>query len=42
VGNIPLTLALTAAVAGCACVLACASPTLRGLRLQPTEALRDS
>jgi ABC-type lipoprotein release transport system permease subunit len=42
VGNIPLTLAITATVAGCVCVLACASPTLRGLRLQPTEALRDS
>jgi predicted permease len=42
VGNIPLTLALTAAVAGCVCVLACAKPTLRGLRIQPTEALRES
>ena len=42
VGNIPLTLALTAAVAAFVCVLACASPTLRGLRIQPTEALRDS
>jgi predicted permease len=42
VGNIPLTMALTAAVAGCVCVLACAAPTLRGLRIQPTEALRES
>ncbi len=41
VGNIPLTLALTAAVAGCVCLLACAHPTLRGLRIQPTEALRE-
>jgi predicted permease len=41
-GDIALTLALTAAVAGCVCVLACAYPTLRGLRLQPTEALRES
>ncbi len=40
VGNIPLTLVLTAAVAGCICLLACAYPTLRGLRIQPTEALR--
>jgi len=42
VGNIPLTLALTAAVAACVCVLACAYPTLRGLRIQPTEAFRES
>jgi predicted permease len=42
VGNIPLTLALTAAVAACVCLLACASPMLRGLRIQPTEALRES
>ncbi len=42
VGNIPLTLALTAAIAGSACVAACAHPTLRGLRIQPTEALRES
>jgi hypothetical protein len=42
VGNIPLTLALTAAVAACVCALACAYPTLRGLRVQPTEALRES
>ena len=41
VGNILLTLALTAAVAGCVCLLACARPTLRGLRIQPTEALRE-
>jgi predicted permease len=41
-GNIPLTLALTATVAACVCVLACAYPTLRGLRIQPTEALRES
>ena len=42
VGNIPLTLVLTAAVAGCVCLLACAYPTLRGLRIEPTEALRES
>ncbi len=42
VGNIPLTLALTAIVAGSVCVAACAHPTLRGLRIQPTEALRES
>ena len=41
VGNIPLTLALTGTVAGCVCLLACARPTLRGLRIQPTEALRE-
>jgi len=41
-GNIPLTLALTAAIAGSVCVLACAHPTLRGIRIQPTEALRES
>ncbi len=41
VGNILLTLALTAAVAGCVCLFACAHPTLRGLRIQPTEALRE-
>jgi putative ABC transport system permease protein len=42
VGNIPLTLALTAAIAGSVCLAACAHPTLRGLRIQPTEALRES
>lgn len=42
VGNIPLTLALVAALAGCVCVIACASPTLRRLRIEPTEALRES
>jgi predicted permease len=42
VGNITLTLALTAAVTGCVCVLACVYPTRRGLRIQPTEALRES
>lgn len=42
VGNIPLTLALTAAIAGSVCVAACAHPTLRGLRIQPTEAFRES
>lgn len=41
-GDIALTLTLTAAVAGGVCLLACAYPTLRGLRLQPTEALRES
>ena len=41
-GNVPLTLALTAAVAACVCLLACAYPTLRGLRIQPTEAFRES
>src|SRR5690606_33284772 len=33
---------LTAVVAGSVCVAACAHPTLRGLRIQPTEALRES
>jgi putative ABC transport system permease protein len=42
VGNIPLTLALTAAIAGSVCVSACAHPALRGLRIHPTEALRES
>ena len=42
VGNIPLTLASTAFVGACVCVAACAYPTLRGLRIQPTEALRES
>jgi len=42
VGNIPLTLALTVAIDGSVCVAACAHPTLRGLRIQPTEALRES
>ncbi len=42
VGNVPLTLALTAAIAGSVCVAACARPLLRGLRIQPTEALRES
>jgi predicted permease len=42
VGNVPLTLALTAGAAAFVCVLACAYPTLRGLRIQPTEALRES
>lgn len=41
-GNIPLTLALTAAIAGCVCLFACACPILRGLRIEPTEALRES
>jgi predicted lysophospholipase L1 biosynthesis ABC-type transport system permease subunit len=40
--SVPLTLMLTAAAAACVCVLACAYPTLRGLRIQPTEALRES
>ena len=40
--DVPLTLALTAAVTACVCVLACAVPTRRGLRIQPTEALRES
>ncbi len=41
-GNIPLTLTLVAILAGCVCAVALARPTLRGLRIQPTEALRES
>jgi ABC-type antimicrobial peptide transport system permease subunit len=40
--DVPLTLAFTATVAACVCVLACAVPTRRGLRIEPTEALRES
>ena len=41
VGSIRTTLAFTGLVAGAVCVLACASPALRGIRIQPTEALRE-
>ena len=41
-GNLPVTLALTALVAGGICVLACARPTLNGVRVPPVEALRES
>ncbi len=40
--DIPLTITVTMAVAAVVGVAACASPTLRGLRIQPTEALRES
>lgn len=40
--NIPLTVAITMVAALLVGAAACASPTLRGLRIQPGEALRDS
>lgn len=40
--NVPLTIAVTLGVAGIVGVLGCASPTLRGLRIQPSQALRES
>jgi hypothetical protein len=40
--NIPLTIALTLGVAGVVGALGCASPTIRGLRIQPSQALRES
>ena len=39
--NIPLTIAITLGIATVVGVVACASPTLRGLRIQPVEALRE-
>lgn len=39
--DIPATIAVTLACAALVGVGACASPTLRGLRIQPTEALRE-
>jgi hypothetical protein len=40
--NVPLTIAVTLGIAGIVGVLGCASPTLRGLRIQPSQALRES
>jgi predicted permease len=40
--NEPLTIAVTLGIAGIVGVLGCASPTLRGLRIQPSQALRES
>ena len=39
--NLPVTISLTTVVAALVGVIACASPMLRGLRIQPTEALRE-
>ena len=39
--NIPVTIAYTMAGAALVGVVACASPTMRGLRIQPSEALRE-
>jgi len=40
--DIPLTIAGTLVCAALVGVVACLSPTLRGLRIEPTEALRES
>jgi putative ABC transport system permease protein len=40
--NTPLTIAVTLGIAGIVGVLGCASPTIRGLRIQPSQALRES
>ena len=40
--NIPLTIAATLACAALVGLIACAAPTLRGLRIQPNDALRES
>ncbi len=40
--DIPVTIAVTVTIGGVVGVLACAAPTLRGLRIQPSEALRES
>lgn len=40
--EIPVVIGVTVAVASLIGVAACARPTLRGLRIQPTEALRES
>jgi hypothetical protein len=39
--DVPLTVGVTVACTAVVGLLACASPTLRGLRIQPTEALRE-
>jgi len=39
--NVPVTIAFTMITAAIMDVLACTPPTLRGLRIQSTEALRD-
>ncbi len=40
--NIPLTVAFTVVGAAAIGIVACAAPTIRGLRIQPTEALREN
>jgi ABC-type antimicrobial peptide transport system permease subunit len=40
--DVPLTVAVTMAATALVGAAACASPTLRGLRIQPSEALRES
>ena len=40
--NIPLIVGLTVVGAAVVGIVACAAPTLRGLRIEPTEALRNS
>jgi predicted permease len=40
--NIPATIVATLVVTAIAGVVGCASPTIRGLRIQPSEALRES
>ena len=40
--NIPLVLAAVSAVVVLMVVAACLSPIVRGLRIQPTEALREA
>ena len=39
--NMPVTIGVTVACAALVGMLACGSPTLRGLRIQPTEASRE-
>lgn len=39
--NIPLTIGVTLVGAAVVGIGACAAPTLRGLRIQPTDASRD-
>jgi putative ABC transport system permease protein len=40
--NMSATIAVTLGIAGIVGVLGCASPTIRGLRIQPSQALRES
>ena len=39
--SMPVTIATTMVVATVVAVAACAVPTIRGLRIQPVEALRE-
>jgi hypothetical protein len=39
--NVPVTILVTLAVTAIVGVVGCASPTIRGVRIQPSEALRD-